>query len=154
MSSSETAPMAMEFSVTTPHPQRKVSIVYTASVFACKGLSATLHSNELGDRRGFNETLFLSMKYHVNRTNTRSATWKLTLSPTLRYYELPNKKRGDTFGPLLDKDPLGKCNYPSVMGSSSAICQIFSTNYTSFCRKEPSSRTLHGYDKYGIVTLI
>ncbi|CAG7966195.1 unnamed protein product [Penicillium salamii] len=85
------------------------------------------------DRQDFNETIFISTNYFADEASPGNATWRLTLSSTLGYFELPNKRRGGSYGPLLDKDPLLNCTPPRCGG-----------------RQPPTSRPPnYGYDQNG-----
>lgn len=68
------------------------------------------------NRQDFNETVFISTNYFADEATPGNTTWKLTLSSTLGYFELPNKKRGESYGPLLDQDPLLNCTPPRCSG--------------------------------------
>ncbi|KAJ5322590.1 hypothetical protein N7452_010879 [Penicillium brevicompactum] len=105
---------------------------YSLSVCMQGNLSHTPFK-ETRDRQDFEETIFLSTGYYVSGTGLGNATWRLTLSSTLGYFELPNKKRKNAYGPLLDKDPLANCTPPRCNG-----------------RQRPSSMSPnYGYDKDG-----
>lgn len=88
---------------------------YSLSVCMQGNLSHTPFK-ETRDRQDFEETIFLSTGYYVSGTGLGNATWRLTLSSTLGYFELPNKKRKNAYGPLLDKDPLANCTPPRCNG--------------------------------------
>ncbi|OQD62998.1 hypothetical protein PENPOL_c010G03226 [Penicillium polonicum] len=60
------------------------------------------------NRQDFNETLFVTSHGSKNV----QTTFKLTLSTTLGYFELPNDHLGSHYGPLLDSDPLATCSRP------------------------------------------
>ncbi|KAJ5957640.1 hypothetical protein N7501_011919 [Penicillium viridicatum] len=60
------------------------------------------------NRQDFNETLFVTSHGSENV----QTTFKLTLSTTLGYFELPNDHLGSHYGPLLDSDPLATCSRP------------------------------------------
>ncbi|CAG8932112.1 unnamed protein product [Penicillium salamii] len=85
------------------------------------------------NRQDFNETVFISTNYFADEATPGNATWRLTLSSTLGYFELPNKRRGGSYGPLLDQDPLLNCTPPRCSG-----------------RQPPTSRPPnYGYDQIG-----
>lgn len=88
---------------------------YSLSVCMQRNLSHTPFK-ATRDRQDFDETIFLSTNYYVSGTGQGNATWRLRLSSTLGYFELPNKKRGNAYGPLLDKDPLANCTSPRCGG--------------------------------------
>ncbi|KAJ5517242.1 hypothetical protein N7527_008802 [Penicillium freii] len=60
------------------------------------------------NRQDFNETLFVTSQDSQNV----QTTFKLTLSTTLGYFELPNDHLRSHYGPLLDSDPLATCSRP------------------------------------------
>jgi hypothetical protein len=60
------------------------------------------------NRQDFNETLYVTAEGSQNV----QTTFKLTLSTTLGYFELPNDHLGPKYGPLLDSDPLATCSRP------------------------------------------
>lgn len=59
------------------------------------------------NRQDFNETLYVTADAGEGNT-----TFRLTLSTTAGYFELPNDFRNNTAGPLLETDPFTNCTSP------------------------------------------